>query len=132
MNDKESNYGLAFKLTESANLIYAPILNKPGNFNSEDIDEKTGLPKQTKGGNRTLYTRKDGLSRLCLNRYLNLNSGNDSLACSNSVGRVVAVSAEGASQNLDRYVKKLNQEKIRQIAEIEGKYNSALQVLTSK
>jgi len=132
VNDKDSNYGLAFKLTERANPIYAPILNKPGNFNSEDIDEKTGLPKQTKGGNRILYTRKDGLSGLCLLRDLNLGSNGGDLASSDSGGRVVAVSAEGASQNLEKYVKKLNQEKARQIAEIEGKYDSALRILTSK
>ena len=95
VNDLSSNYGLAFKLTDGATPIYAPVLNQSGNFNSEDIDEKTGLPRQTGQGNRILYTRSNGLSRLYLNRYLDLNSYNDNLAYSSSDGWVVVVSAAG-------------------------------------
>ena len=94
--DRNSNHELAFNLGEDAQIVYAPILNKSGNFNSEDIDEKTGLPKKTEGGNRTLYITNSGLSRLYLNRNLCLGSGIDDLAGSNDGGRVVVVSdAEG-------------------------------------
>ena len=98
--DKNSNYGLSFTLKEDAEIIYAPILNKPGDFSNEDINEKTGLPERTGNGNRTLYTRDSGLSRLCLSRYLGLYSRDDGLADSNVNGRVVVVdgSAEGAKK----------------------------------
>jgi hypothetical protein len=95
--DSNSPHSLAFNLLEGAEIIYAPILNKLGNFNSEDIDEITGLPKQTGQGNRTLYTRDSGLSRLYLYRYLYLNSNYDYLADSGDGGRVVVVSGEATS-----------------------------------
>ena len=90
--DSNSPHGLTFNLPESAEVIYAPILNKPGNFNSEDIDAITGLPKQTGKGNRNLYTRDSGLSGLYLASNLNLNSGDVSLASSDVNSRIVVVS----------------------------------------
>ncbi len=91
--------GLSFKLRDDSEIIYAPILNEnTGNFSSEDIDEKTGLPKKLGRGNRTLYTKESGLSRLCLYRNLDLNSFWYDLADSYSYGRVVVVSGEATSQ----------------------------------
>ena len=99
-SDGNSNQGLAFNLREDAEIVYAPILNKPGSFNSEDINEETGLPKRTEGGNRTLYTINSGLSGLCFSGDLDLYSDNDVLTGSNGNGRVVAVStAEGGSRD---------------------------------
>ena len=109
VNDTASEYGLAFKLKEDAEIIYAPILNdEVGNFSSEDIDEKTGLPIKLGKGNRTLYTRDSGLSRLFLNRSLDLYAWDGNLAGSDSDGRVVVVSAAGAQNFLDDLRKKLN------------------------
>src|SRR3989344_5328645 len=86
--DQDSQHRLAFKLREDTEIIYAPILNKEtGNFSSEDIDEKTGLPKKLGGGNRTLYTMKNGLARLCLDRDLGLYSRDVGLAYSYGLGR---------------------------------------------
>ena len=90
--DSSSPHGLAFKLRDDAEIIYAPILNQGnGNFTSEDIDKKTGLPKKLGEGNRTLYTRNSGLSGLYLNRGLNFYSNYDGLANSYDNGRVVVL-----------------------------------------
>jgi hypothetical protein len=126
VQDKDSDYGLAFKLIEGAKPIYAPILNKPGNFNSEDIDEKTGLPKQISKGDRTLYTRSNGLSRLYLGRYLYLSSNNDYLADSNSVGRVVVVSGKATVQNFAEQIEKEYQN---QLTDLNNRKENALKVL---
>lgn len=93
-------YGLRFKLKEDAEIIDALILNQgTGNFSSDDINEKIGLPTKLGRGDRTLSTTNSGLSRLYLNWDLNLNSSNDNLAFSGGSGRVVLVStAEGSSQ----------------------------------
>jgi hypothetical protein len=101
VKDKDSPHGLSFKLKDDAEINYAPILKKPNNsnFNSEDIDIKTGLPTRVGKGNRILWTRDSGLSRLYLYRDLNLDSGDINLANSSDNGRVVLVStAEGGSQ----------------------------------
>jgi hypothetical protein len=101
VEDKNSKYGFIFRLRENAEIIYAPTLNtKGGSFDSECIYEKTGLPvKLNEKGNRTLYTRSSGLSRLYLDRGLDLDSNGGNVDDSNSDGRVVVVSAEGAAQN---------------------------------
>src|SRR3989344_888498 len=106
VNDQTSEYGLAFKLKEDAKVIYAPILNKKtGNFSSEDMDEKTGLPTKLGNGKRTLYTMQDGLSRLCLCGGLDLNARYDDLADSYSGGRVVVVSGEATEKFSEFYTK---------------------------
>ncbi len=75
-----------------------------------DVDE-LGLPKFDKGGSRTFYARNQGISRLYLDRYLDLNSYNEYLAYSDEVGRVVVVSGEAAGENFARqYANKLKAE----------------------
>jgi hypothetical protein len=67
VKDGSSDYGLAFKLREDAEIIDAPILDKSqGKFDSKDIDAKTGLPNKLGDGTRALYTRKKGLSQFDL------------------------------------------------------------------
>jgi hypothetical protein len=102
VKDQDSPHGLAFKLKDDAEINYAPILNKSNSsdFNSGDIDAKTGLPTKVGKGNRTLWTRDSGLSRLCLYGGLDLISDDVVLAGSYDYGRVVLVStAEGSSQS---------------------------------
>ncbi|MFH1585319.1 MAG: hypothetical protein ABIB79_00950 [archaeon] len=130
--DTNSPYGLTFKLKENAELIYSPTLNKDnGYFLSTDINEKTGLPKKLGKGERYLYTRNKGLSRLYLNRSLNLYSRNDDLAISNAVGRVVLVStAEGGSRSfLEDRMEELQTQRDSQINEINKRYNRAKAIL---
>ncbi len=93
--DSSSPHGLAFKLRDDAELIYAPILNKrDGNFSSVDVNEKTGLPNKISRGDRYLSTRKEGLSGLVLGRGLGLASGWYYLRGSDDGGRVVVVNGE--------------------------------------
>lgn len=99
--DPDSNYGLSFVLREDANPIYAPILNSPNmsRFDSEDIDESTGLPKQTKKeGSRSLNVRNNGFlvdeigfGGLCLDWDLGLISDRRNLTESAESGLVVVI-----------------------------------------
>jgi len=107
VNDPKSEHDLSFKLGENAQVFYASILNKPGNFTSGDIDKQTGLPRKTgDNGDRTLYTRDSGLSGLVLDRDLYLDSNVGSLAYSNSDGRVVVVG--DSAVNPEKYVAEIN------------------------
>lgn len=132
--DENSPHKLGFNLKENAQIFYdLSVLNKNGNFSSEDIDEKTGLPKKTSNeGDRYLFTRNSGLSRLCLYGDLDACSFDGDLACSNGDGRVVVVSAEGTAKNLEQYMSQLQQEANRQKAEIDVRFNKAKVVLLSK
>lgn len=100
----ENPYGLSFILKEGANPVYVPILNQEGNFGSEDIDKKTGLPtKVGEKGDRMLYTRSEGLSRLYLDGDLGVGSDWNDLSVSGSDGRVVICGE--AAQNEDAEAK---------------------------
>lgn len=88
----DNGYGLTFRLREDAEVYRVPILAEGGNFNSEDIDKKTGLPKKLGGGNRTLYTRDSRLSGLYLGSDgLSVYSDDRRLDDSVEGGRVVVV-----------------------------------------
>jgi len=124
----DNDYGLTFKLREDAEIYEAPVLSKKGKFNSEDIDKKTGLPKKVSGsGNRTLYTRDSGLSRLSLNLGLVLGSGNRGLGDSDGNGRVVAVSGEAtAPEKLKSdLIKRINKEYQAQLNELSSRKTKA-------
>ena len=129
-NDASSNYGLAFTLREHAELIEAPILKEGGKFSTRDIDTQTGLPRQlNKEGNRTLYARANGLSGLCLDWDLDLNSSDRSLADSLSDGRVVLVRGEAARADL---ADKLNSNMQAQRSELLARHNEDIAVLDRK
>ena len=99
VNDQNSPHGLAFNLKEKAEIIHAPELGHKNNGKKfQEVNER-GLPIFGKNGNRTLSTRNSGLSRLYLDRGLDLGSRGAYLADSDDGGRVVVVdgSAFGAS-----------------------------------
>jgi len=103
--DKASPHGLSFNVREDAEIIHAPILDaETGKFSSGDVDNKTGLPMKLGDGDRTFYTRQNGLSRLDLGWYLDLGSvwgGGDDLSDSYGDGRVVVVrAAEGGPSKI--------------------------------
>ncbi len=131
--DQNSPHGLAFKLRDEAEIIYAPILiSDSGYFNSEDIDLSIGLPKKLqKKGSRYFYTKKEGLSRLYLGRYLYLDSYDVYLADSDVGGRVVVVSGEAAGFDFAQQLKeqqKANFEALRKsIDELYSKRKSDLE-----
>jgi len=86
----DNGYGLTFKLREGTEIYEAPILNERGSFDSKDINEKIGLPKKLSiFGDRSLYTRNSGLSKLYLVSGLDLYSNNRYLDGSLDIGRVV-------------------------------------------
>ena len=127
--ESNSKYGLAFTLREDAEMFEAPILQRNGQFSSADVDAKTGLPTQLKGGNRTLYTRDNGLSRLCLYGDLVLYSDNRDLAGSDSYGRVVLVRGEAArAEFADKFAKDIAQKK----SELESRYNAERTALDAR
>lgn len=132
--DQDSSYGLSFKLTDEAKLIYAPILTRDGSFRSENIDEETGLPtKLDSNGNRKIWTRQDGLSRVCLIRDLGLYSYWDDLGSSYSDGWVVVVSDAVAPKNyVDQFAREVNAEYEAQIAQYKAIRDEAIAKLKGK
>lgn len=90
--DNNSRYKISFNLRENAELIHAPVLNEIlTHFSSENIDERTGLPKKLGEGNRYFYTGISGLSRFYLDERMSLDSYFDNLAYSYHTGRVVVM-----------------------------------------
>ena len=96
VENDEKGYGIMIALRDDFSVVSDERLN--GKYNKKtfsDIDE-LGLPKFDRNGNRTWYARNEGLSRLCLNRNLDLFSGGVNLAYSDEYGQVVVVSGEAA------------------------------------
>lgn len=128
LENSDNDYGLTFKLKEDAEVYEAPILNKRGSFDSEDIDEKTGLPNKVKNsGSRTLYTRDSGLSRLALDNDLGLNSYNRCLGPSSDYRRVVAVSGEATTPEKLKsdLIERINREYHAQLEELNSRKTEA-------
>ena len=100
-NDSNSSYGLAFKLKENADIIYAPQLAGKNSRKSFSETDKNGLPIFDKEGTRAVYLGNSGLSRLYLSWGLVLFGDGccDGLGCSCGVGRVVCVSGEDGAKN---------------------------------
>ena len=90
--NKDSAYGLVYKLNERANLgkniIDASELTN--DFMFKTINEK-GIPVKDENGNRNLYTREDGLSRFVLDRDSDVLSYDRYLADSDDDGQVVVI-----------------------------------------
>ena len=103
LNVADNNYGLGFTLREDAQIIHAPVLNQSGKFSS--VNYETGLPDSIGEGNRTLYTRKDGLSRLYLGRDLDLYSNRGNLGNSYEAGRVVVCGEAAHTEDLEQRAK---------------------------
>ena len=129
----ENNYGLTFKIrdstiSEEADIYEVPILGEEGKFDSEDINEKTGFPGKLGKGNRYLYTRDSGLSRLYLDNGLSVGSDYWGLVNSDDYGRVVVVSAFGTSPKLAKLQKMRDDE----VAKIDKRYQAAVKVFKGK
>lgn len=132
LNTADNNYRLSFRLTEDGKVYEAQILSGDGDFDSEDLDRKTGLPRKLMGGKRHLYTRGNGLSGLYLDDDLNVISDGRGLDNSDDDGRVVVVSAEGTSPDLDKYLERLKESKDAEVAKIEARYQKAEAILRGK
>jgi len=97
-NSDNGKLGLGLVHAEGTQVRPARILaNGDWNFSDADVPLDTGLPSKLSGGNRKLWTTTQkahsvdnlGLSRLCLDWYLYLNSDDEDLADSVDIGRVV-------------------------------------------
>ncbi|MFH1585320.1 MAG: hypothetical protein ABIB79_00955 [archaeon] len=86
--DSEEGYGLRFVPTDDFDYVSDKRLNEESGSKFDNVDEK-GIPKFTRNGSRRWYSKSNGLSRLYLNRNLDLDSDDDNLAYSNDNGRVV-------------------------------------------
>ncbi|MBR9691466.1 hypothetical protein GOV06_01645 [Candidatus Woesearchaeota archaeon] len=88
---------LTLDLREDAEVIPCDIPCQPAGFNSRDIDEKTGLPKEYRRGDRNIFPRGSGLLRLRHEKYsiiadhCRLDSSCDKPNNLDSQGRIVAV-----------------------------------------
>ncbi len=98
----QNDYGLELVPEEDSSIIYDERFL--GKYNMWKFTERDnlGLPKDLdkNRGNRTWYTREDGLSGVYLSRDLDLYSDNRYLASSNEDGRVVLVSGEATSKKI--------------------------------
>jgi len=131
--DKKVPQGVLLELIENPEIIHAPQLAHKNNQKTFSKTDENGLPIFDKNGSRTLYTIDSGVSELAVGGGLGWDSGYDNGDGSGSGGRVVVVSTEGASQKiLNNYVTKLQQEKERQIAQINEKYTKAENILKGK
>lgn len=96
--DEDSSYGISYVLGERADeeeLVFdsQELMQDSYTFTTTDA---RGVPIPDADGTRTCYTRKDGLSGFCLDRFSDVGSYYGVLACSGDSGRVVGVSAGGA------------------------------------
>lgn len=128
-DDKEPTYNLVFEKTERFKVFEAPDFDHKNNGKRISRINPDYSIEFDESGTRILYTREDGLSRLCVNWDLDVNSNVRILAYSNSVGRVVVVSAEGANENFEDHILELEKEKQRQEIEIKNRFNQAMAVL---
>jgi len=93
----ELDSDLNFKITPQSRCKTADCLNWDNGTKYSQTDNY-GLPKaKDASSSRQIWTIKDGLARLYLNRVLDLDSGDEGLSDSVDDGRVVLVSAGGGS-----------------------------------
>ena len=107
LKNDNNKYGLGLVLREDAEIIHSDVLNQQGKFDQKDINPETGLPREVRReGSRYLYTRSEGLSRLCVNDNLNLNACWYNFGDSDDSGRVV-ICGEAAGVDKDVILKKI-------------------------
>ena len=125
IEDVNSAYGLNFDV-ENVQKINAPDFdnrNHGRKFSRINPDYSIEFDEK---GTRTLYTRDNGVSRLCLDGGLYLGSGYEDLAVSGDDGRVVVVSGGATSQkSLDAYIFEINQNSAKQIKQIQQRAKQA-------
>ena len=120
--------GVSYVLTEGVQLYEAP--EYAGN-NKSFTKVENGRPIVQEQGTRIVWNNDDlDISRLCLNRDLDVVASDDDLAFSYDSGRVVLVRGEAANAKiLQEYIQKLERERIQAKSELESRYAQALQVL---
>lgn len=122
--DNNSAYSLVPIITDATELFHSPEFSHKNNGKTFSETDENGVPIWDKNGNRTFYAR-EGLSGLSLDDDLGLGSDWDGLADSGSNGRVALVSGEATSQNLEKYLARLQEERKSEIAKFEERYKKA-------
>jgi hypothetical protein len=89
-SEEKKGYGLRIVPRKDFAVLHDERLSGHDGDKFSNVDER-GLPNFESDGSRIWYARTEGLSGLCLCRYLDLDSGNDNLAGSYGYGRVVLV-----------------------------------------
>ncbi|MEK6830703.1 MAG: hypothetical protein AABX77_01620, partial [Nanoarchaeota archaeon] len=102
--DINSFYGLVLVPNEDFSYFEAHELDHGNNLKKFSKLDERGMPVFDEKGQRTLYTRNDGLSGLCLYDVLDLDAYDAHLANSYAHGRVVVVSPEGAKIFLGSFI----------------------------
>ena len=102
VKDAGSDYGLAFQLTDESQVTEAPYLVEKNSGKQFSKLDENGVPIFADNGNRVLYTRKSGLSRLYLDGDLGVYSDYEDLAYSYEDCRVALVRGEAAGANFVR------------------------------
>jgi len=90
-------YGLEIIARDDFSAVHDERLDGKYHGNRFSEVDELGLPKFDSNGSRTWYARQRGVSRLCLDGGLDLDSDDGDLAYSGGSGRVVVVSGEATS-----------------------------------
>jgi len=130
VEDPSTAYGLSLKPGNKFQFAKAPELAYANNGRKFSRLDERAMPIFDDKGTRTLYTRQDGFSRVCLGGSLSLGLGDEDLAGSGENGRVVVVSAEGAANaKLKEYMSRLTSERDRQDAATEERFQRASAIM---
>lgn len=102
-----------------------------GDYQFNKLDETTGIPVPVNNGRYRFYTRKDGVSRVCLFSVGDLGSNSVDLACSIDDGRVVVMDAEGIAQKFspEKYKQEIQQAYQERVKKAEQIRSSAMSEL---
>lgn len=102
----EKGYGLRVVSTGEFTVVKDDRLDPKWNGYRFNTADSKGLPEalDKKNGKRVWFPGEGRLSRLYLDRNLDVSSDNGNLAYSGDSGRVAVVSGEAGAQNLDRIV----------------------------
>src|SRR3989344_2591501 len=133
LKNDNNKYGLGLVLREDAEIIHSDVLNQQGKFDQKDINPETGLPREVRReGSRYLYTRSEGLSRLCVDNNLGLGAGWDDFGFSGVSGRVV-ICGEAAGVDKDvilkDYILRFKTERTAEIDALNQRYEKAIKIL---
>lgn len=130
-DESEQVYGLSLAKAPNFRVISDDRLSEKYNewkFNEKD---ELGLPKDLdkNKGNRTFFTRGDGVSRAFSDGNGGLYFNGDDLAGSGGAGRVVLVGAEGTRENFDAYLARLRKIRASEVAELDERFTKAERIL---
>ena len=95
-----SQYGWTIAPRDDFAIVHDDRLDGKHNEKAFNEVDELGLPNFDKNGSRKWFARNQGVSRLCLDRGLNLLSYDGNLAYSDGDGRVVLIGGEAAGADL--------------------------------